>query len=344
MFNSNSSSTLGFINLENKKDQLLPILKHYEFFSVVRAIFAINSWRNNRGSQESCLALNFAITSIDCWGEKEISTYSDFYAFFDEIYPILKTSNYDDPVLCDFGEIKLDYENRYYSVITGTGHTACVFAALQYLEPISNYCSMNQITENLLQYSNTMINHLLPSNAQITDGFSNAPKFECPSKNYYLSVIDFFVSETWNSLSKVLFFKEITPESFEEKIVLGCFPLLPMAAYALLHISEIVGQNERTLFTYLSQKDELALGSFLDQERDTVGFVTVDLIYNYFEDLFKKEIFNSRIYSVWAKTNSALRLISNESQKKIIKTIAVIKALLTITLMMNSMKKYFFKS
>lgn len=205
MFNSNSSSTLGFINLENKKDQLLPILKHYEFFSVVRAIFAINSWRNNRGSQESCLALNFAITSIDCWGEKEISTYSDFYAFFDEIYPILKTSNYDDPVLCDFGEIKLDYENRYYSVITGTGHTACVFAALQYLEPISNYCSMNQITENLLQYSNTMINHLLPSNAQITDGFSNAPKFECPSKNYYLSVIDFFVSETWNSLSKVLF-------------------------------------------------------------------------------------------------------------------------------------------
>ena len=119
-------------------------------------------------------------------------------------------------------------------------------------------------------------------------------------------------------------FKEITPESFEEKIVLGCFPLLPMAAYALLHISEIVGQNERTLFTYLSQKDELALGSFLDQERDTVGFVTVDLIYNYFEDLFKKEIFNSRIYSVWAKTNSALRLISNESQKKIIKTIAVI--------------------
>lgn len=43
MFNSNSSSTLGFINLENKKDQLLPILKHYEFFSVVRAIFAINS-------------------------------------------------------------------------------------------------------------------------------------------------------------------------------------------------------------------------------------------------------------------------------------------------------------
>ena len=53
MFNSNSSDTLGFINLESKKDQLLPILKHYEFISVVRAVFTINSWRNNRGAQES---------------------------------------------------------------------------------------------------------------------------------------------------------------------------------------------------------------------------------------------------------------------------------------------------
>ncbi len=119
-------------------------------------------------------------------------------------------------------------------------------------------------------------------------------------------------------------FNEISPTAFKEKIVLGCFPLLPMSAYALLHISEIIGQNERTLFTFLSQKDELALSSFLNKNRDSIDFVTVDYIYNYFEDLFKKEIFNSKIYSIWSKTNAALKQISDNSQIKIIKTIAVI--------------------
>ena len=76
--------------------------------------------------------------------------------------------------------------------------------------------------------------------------------------------------------------------AYKNKIVYGCFPLAPMSAYALLHVSEIVGQNERTLFTFLSQNEEYTLNAFAESERNSFEFITVDYIYNYFEELFKK--------------------------------------------------------
>lgn len=72
------------------------------------------------------------------WGRKTIFTPNDLEEFFQLLYPILKTTPYDDPVLPDFGEIKLNYRSKYYSVITGTGHTAPIFSALQFLEKISS--------------------------------------------------------------------------------------------------------------------------------------------------------------------------------------------------------------
>ena len=41
-------------------------------------------------------------------GPKTIFTPNDLEEFFQLLYPILKTTPYDDPVLPDFGEIKLN--------------------------------------------------------------------------------------------------------------------------------------------------------------------------------------------------------------------------------------------
>lgn len=131
--------------------------------SILLTAFAINSWRNNRGSQESCLALNSAIICNKCWGEETIDTYEKFSAFYDKIYPILQPSNLDDPVMCDFEEIKLCFENKYHSVITGTGHTAPVFSNLRFLESISK-SAMHGMTEELLEYSQKMIDVLQRDN------------------------------------------------------------------------------------------------------------------------------------------------------------------------------------
>ena len=190
----------GFAMLTYKKQKLFPLLKQYDFTSAIIAIFAITSWRNNRGAQESCLALNAIVSDNIIWGNKLINTYEEFALFFEEIYPILQITEYDDPVLIDFGEVKLCYKSKYYSVITGTGHTSPIFAALQFLESVSNAECMDLFSDDILNYSNNMLVFLSENNASINDDFSLSPRFECPSMDYFISVQRFFENKMWESL------------------------------------------------------------------------------------------------------------------------------------------------
>jgi hypothetical protein len=120
-------------------------------------------------------------------------------------------------------------------------------------------------------------------------------------------------------------FNDIPNDVYEQILVYGCFPLAPITSYCLLRVSEKVAQNERTMFTFISQNDKNTVYSFLNhQTDDKCKFITVDGIYDYFEDLFRKEIFNERVHTAWAKADDALRRIDDSSkQKKIIKAMAV---------------------
>ena len=190
----------GFAMLKEKETKLLPILSRYEMHSILLAVFTINSWRNNRGSQESCLALNSAIIHNEHWGKETIDTYERLSAFFDDIYPILQPSHLDDPVMCDFGEIKLCFENKYYSVITGTGHTAPVFSNLQFLEPISEALSMHGMTVELLEYSQKMVDVLQRDN-RWNDELTSYGVFELPTIEYFEACEKFFELKSWNQLN-----------------------------------------------------------------------------------------------------------------------------------------------
>ena len=157
----------GFIMLDEKKKTILPILVQYDFLSVLSAVFAITSWRNNRGAQESCLALNAALAENKAWGQKSINTSFDLEEFFQKLNTILKITPYDDPVLPDFGEIKINYRSNYYSVITGTGHTAPIFPALQFLEKLSESARMDSNTTKILEYSDYSLNLLRSTNYRV---------------------------------------------------------------------------------------------------------------------------------------------------------------------------------
>ena len=119
-------------------------------------------------------------------------------------------------------------------------------------------------------------------------------------------------------------FRELKGEAFEQKVVYGCFPLAPLTVYSLLKVSELVGQNERTLFTFLANHGKNTLSEFIEKERDRLELVTTDAIYDYFEELFKKEVFNAPVHSCWAKADSAIRQLTDVNQIKIVKAIAFI--------------------
>ena len=119
-------------------------------------------------------------------------------------------------------------------------------------------------------------------------------------------------------------FSDLTPEAYEDKLINGCFPLAPLSAFSLLHVSELVGQNERTLFTFLAQSGSNTLRAFIEKDYETPNWITIDYIYDYFEDLFRNEVFNTFVHGIWAKTNSAIKQVNNKQELAILKAIAII--------------------
>lgn len=194
----------SFMGLAEKMNSIMPILSQYDFSTALTAVFSITSWRYNRGAQESCLALNLALTEIKNWGSKTIATASELVQLFDSLYQYLQISPFDDPVLPDFGEVKLNYRDRYYSVITGTGHTAPVFAMYQFLERISEVTGMDPLTTELLEYNDNVINLLTKENAPIDTSFDSDARFDPPAFEYYKKVDAFLKSRKWDELNNNL--------------------------------------------------------------------------------------------------------------------------------------------
>ena len=89
-------------------------------------------------------------------------------------------------------------------------------------------------------------------------------------------------------------FSDITSEEVET-LIHACYPLHPVSTFVLPRLSECVAQNERTLFTFLSARGASTLPSFLDGYDDQhFSMITPDLIYDYFEPLFKKEVYRHK--------------------------------------------------
>lgn len=124
--------------------------------------------------------------------------------------------------------------------------------------------------------------------------------------------------------SKANVFNDLTDDDYRKKVVYGCFPLAPLTVYSLLKVSELVGQNERTLFTFLANNGAYTLGDFIARNHKGVEFITIETIYDYFEELFKKEIFNAKVHSYWAKADSAIKQIKDGNQIRIVKAVAII--------------------
>jgi len=101
----------------------------------------------------------------------------------------------------------------------------------------------------------------------------------------------------------------------------GCFPLNPFTVYSLIQLSEHVAQNERTLFTFLSDTDDNSFASFIRTNSD--GLFNVDKIYDYFSQQLQRDTDES-IRGTWYRAEGTLSKISDPDSRRIIKTLAVI--------------------
>ena len=123
-------------------------------------------------------------------------------------------------------------------------------------------------------------------------------------------------------------FSELNGEELDD-IVYSCYPLHPISTFILPRLSERVAQNERTLFTFLSASGIATLPSFLDNfNDDEFSVITPDIIYDYFEPLFKKEVYSSDLYKTYQLTTAILsKLEAGSLESKIVKTLSLIYVL-----------------
>lgn len=116
------------------------------------------------------------------------------------------------------------------------------------------------------------------------------------------------------------------PDELIVKTIYGCYPLHPVSTFILPRLSERVAQNERTLFTFISAPGTSTLPSFLEKYNDDkFDLITPDLIYDYFEPLFKKEVYSGSIYENYRLTELILeKLETNSLEIIIVKTLSLI--------------------
>ncbi len=114
-------------------------------------------------------------------------------------------------------------------------------------------------------------------------------------------------------------------DDFENIVVKGCFPLTPVASYLLLNISEKVAQNERTLFTFISNDEPFSMARFVKENVDLSGWnIGADLIYDYFKGMFKQDVQNELVHNIWLSAEYALGKCDNDDEKRVVKALAVI--------------------
>ena len=100
----------------------------------------------------------------------------------------------------------------------------------------------------------------------------------------------------------------------------------PVSTFILPRLSERVAQNERTLFTFLSANGVATLPAFLDRyQDDSFSVITPDLIYDYFEPLFRKEIYAGTLHDTYVLTAIILEKLDTASlEAKLVKTLSLI--------------------
>lgn len=100
--------------------------------------------------------------------------------------------------------------------------------------------------------------------------------------------------------------------------IASCYPIL------LPRLSEKIAQNERTLFTFLSANEEFSLLNYIARNAEG-NLLMPDLIYDYFQPLMQKELYEGEIHQQYILTSNILQNLQADSlQSKLVKTLGLI--------------------
>ena len=103
-------------------------------------------------------------------------------------------------------------------------------------------------------------------------------------------------------------------DKVEEVLFKGCYPLNPVTVFSVINLSERVAQNERTLFTFLTDDDPNSFKYFIKNSEKNDLFNT-DKVYDYFYNILRKEN-DEKIKEIWIKVENALSKTQEQLERR----------------------------
>lgn len=250
--------------------------------------------------------------------------YSGIYVVYDEFSKFLESniseaSVSDTKMLQDFAEkCNRSGENQLHLMLISHKEIANYIDTL----PKQKIDGWRGVSERFLHI------HLNNNFSQTYEIISSVIKKQSDKWNEFVLKNDLHFKNLRHRYFEHPIFSDV-PEEDRNNVIYNCYPLHPVSTFILPRLSERVAQNERTLFTFLSSNNYSTLSSFLSKfSDDKFEVITPDLIYDYFEPLFKKEVYTSEFYETYRLTTRILETLEEDSlESKIVKTISLIYVL-----------------
>ncbi len=240
--------------------------------------------------------------------------YNGMFIAFDEFSKFLESSDSnhimsDLKLLQDFAELA-DRTGKNEQI-----HLSCITH-----KGISEYTDNNDEKTNAFKtvegrFKNIYFNRSMEQNYEIIS-------YALEKKEKYDKFIETFIEKNamfYLNIKELNAFKNV--DNIEKILFKGCFPLNPITCYTLIELSEKIAQNERTLFTFLTDDDLDGLKRFINTESDNL--FSINKIYDYFENVVKNSN-DSNIKQIWVKAANALKKSISEDASRIVKSIAII--------------------
>lgn len=125
-------------------------------------------------------------------------------------------------------------------------------------------------------------------------------------------------------------FPELDEAQVQRWVIEGAYPLHPLTVYCLPRLSNKVAQNERTLFTFLTADEPLALRDLLRRlnGNGTGVWIGPEVLYDYFSDALRADTGPGGLHPLWAAAEHALRKApaDDDLSRRLVKVLAVLQA------------------
>lgn len=279
--------------------------------------------RLTSGSEFNPMAVSdpFSLYKSVCAKLVEEFGYSGIYIVFDELSKYIESQNSTSSginmkLLQDMCELANDSKAEQIFITMVAHKSIKEYGKYLSAETINAFTGIEGRIIEKLFVTSSKNNYELIKNAIIKD---EERVKDIPNYAFYLG------DSKMESYYQIPAFKSKFDKNDFKKVVLeGCYPLNPVSAYLLLNVSEKVAQNERTLFTFISNDEPNSMHRYVtNHSREMLWSVGADLIYDYFSGLFKKEVINEHVHNEWLNAEYALSKCATEEQRKIIKALAI---------------------